>query len=225
MTICIWTHWLTIISNGISILTPFVLLVWFYYSQKHILSKNYYEEINGIYAGFSNPIQKSEHNGKIYAGMILNTCDIDSKGFIKGEINYGEREYWNQGANNQRLHDSIFSFWGQLNHKIYFDRKRHPFKPNKNRIYYGKLYIVSNINFQFDNFKIEDYLLAEYKIIHYRELQSMKFTFIRQYSDNWQALPKTFTLFKSVGFATDPYVEVKKTVFASSSVNHLNSKI
>ncbi len=68
MIICIFIVEFEKIGILISILTPMILLIWFYYSQKQTLSKNYYREINGIYAGFTKPIHKPLNNTGVNSG-------------------------------------------------------------------------------------------------------------------------------------------------------------
>lgn len=215
MILCI--NWWTLeqISAAISIATPFILLVWFYYSQKQTLSKNYYDEIDGIYAGFTDAIGKPQHNGRIYGGIIMNIRDIDNKGFFKGDFDFGETEMTTQ---NERpiaisLRDGIFTFLGKLNYRLFLNKTRHPFKPKENRTYLGKLYIVDRLDFSFEDYKIEDYLSAEYDIIHFREMQTLKFILSKVYKNDRPELPESFTLYKSAGFSFEPYKNVKRTVF------------
>jgi len=192
-----------------------ILLIWFYYSQKQILSKNYYREINGIYAGFTKPIYKSLNDSGVNSGIIMNIRDIDNQGYFKGEFDFGETEIKNQDNRvvyNNKI-DGIHTFFGELRYKINRDKKRHPFKPKENRIYSGKLYIVDRLDFQFEKYKIEDYLSAEYSIIHYREMQTIIFTLIKKYKKKRLNLPETFTLYKSVGFNFEPYKSLKTIVF------------
>jgi hypothetical protein len=213
MTLCIngWT--LEQISAAISIATPIILLIWFYYSQKQTLSKNYYSEIDGIYAGFTAPINKAPTNGTIYGGIIMNIRDIDNKGYFKGEFDFGEIESIGNRHNDRSLIDGTHFFYGKVNFTPYRDKTRHPFKPKKNRTYRGKLYIVDRLDFSFDNYKIEDYLCSEYDIIHYREMQTLKFTLNKVYKKKYPSIPPSFILYKSAGFNFEPYINVKKTVF------------
>ena len=57
------------VSDFVSIGTPLVLLAWFYYSQRQTLSKNYFEQIDGIYAGFTEPLSYSSNGKRIYGGI------------------------------------------------------------------------------------------------------------------------------------------------------------
>ena len=78
------------IADVISIITPIVLVCWFYYSQRHTLSKNYFENIPGIYGGFTDPKNKGGEGYRVYSGIIMNIKDIDSNGFFKGELDFAE---------------------------------------------------------------------------------------------------------------------------------------
>ena len=66
---------LSVISNSISIITPIVLLLWFYYSQKLNLSKAYYEEINGIYAGRTSRV----FGCRLWLGFVTGDENASSK--------------------------------------------------------------------------------------------------------------------------------------------------
>ncbi len=211
--LCLASITLGQISNAISIATPIILLVWFYYSQKQTHSKNYFTEIDGIYAGFTDPINKAIANGTIYSGIIMNIRDIDDKGYFKGEFDFGESESVGGRRSDRPLIDGIHSFYGKLNFTPYRDKTRHPFKPKKNRIYHGNLYIVDRLDFSFDNYKIEDYLCSEYNIIHYREMQTLKFKLSKVYKKEYPKIPHSFILYKSAGFDFEPYINVKTTVF------------
>jgi len=199
----------------ITIVTPAILLTWFYYSQKQILSKNYYEEIIGTYAGFTLPTHELKDKITINAGIIMHIREINKDGYFKGEFEFGETSL--KSINNiptkHFISMGIYTFFGKLNFKIKLDKSRHPFKPDQNRIYNGKLYIVTRLDFQFDKYNIEDYLQSEYKIVHYREMQTLSFSLIQKKIDGGQKLPDSFTLYKSVGFSFDPLKGVKDVVF------------
>ena len=64
-----------------------------------------------------------------------------------------------------------------------------------------------------DNYKIETYLCSEYDIIHYREMQTLKFTLSKVYKKEYPSIPHSFILYKSSGFDFEPYINVKRTVF------------
>ena len=191
----------------ITIATPIILLFWFYYSQKQTLSKNYYSEINGIYAGFTDPINQAPVNGTVYGGIIMKIRDIDNKGYFKGEFDFGETE-----STGKLLIDGIHSFFGRVKFTVSIDKTRHPFKLGENRIYHGKLYIVDRLDFSVNKYKIEDYLCSEYDIIHYREMQTLKFSLNKVYKKEYPKIPDTFFLYKSAGFNFEPYMNVKRAV-------------
>jgi hypothetical protein len=54
------------ISNVISILTPVILLIRFYYSQRSTLSKDYFNGLTGIYAGFHDAVYKPKDGETVY---------------------------------------------------------------------------------------------------------------------------------------------------------------
>lgn len=203
------------IANLISIITPVILVIWFYYSQKQILSQKYYEEVDGIYAGFTEPIMKPENNGRLYSGIIMHIRETDNKGFFKGEFDYSERElFMKSGIPDEKMRtDGIYNFMGNLRFRMKRGRKRHPFKPAQNRKYKGTLYIVDRLDFDFNKYEIETYLTAEYEILHLRELQAMQFVLKKTHRENGQTLPAKFTLYKRFGASFEPYRNVKEVVF------------
>lgn len=212
------------VGNIIGVFTPFILLIWFYYSQKRILSKSYFDQIDGIYAGYTTPTVKIE--GKfIKAGLIFNIRDTDDSGYFKGELDYAELEH---GTTNQEYHsnkviEAIYTLFGKMEFKIYNDKIRHPFKPEENRVYKGTLTIVDRLDFQFEDYKIENYVSAEYLIEHYREMQTMKFTLIKKHRPDFVHLPDTFTLYKSMGFEFEPYTSVKSDIFQGNTFSDRRS--
>lgn len=208
-------------SDLISILTPFILLIWFYYSQRQTLSKNYFDEIGGIYAGFTEPTVTPIHNGKVHSGIIMNIRDVDSKGFFKGDFDYAETESFsvNQKHLFRTITDGVYSFFGDMEFELYRDKKRHPFKVKENRSYKGSLYVVDRMDFQIDNFKLEDYIIAEYRILHYREMETIKFTLKKTYRTGAQKLPENFVLYKSSGLNFEPYKNLKMVVFPITRVD------
>ncbi len=203
------------ISGIISIATPIILFLWFYYSQRQTLSKNYFEQIDGIYAGFTEPLSYSSNGKRIYGGIIMNIRDTDDKGYFKGDFDFAE-SYTDFDGNRimgTKVRDGIHTFLGKIDFTIYRDKSRHPFRPDENRIYKGTLYIVDRLDFAFDNYKIETYLTAEYDIIHYREMQTLKFTFRKKYRPETPEFPQTFILYKKMGASFEPYRNVRETVF------------
>lgn len=202
-------------ANLISIGTPIILLLWFYYSQKNTLSQNYFAEIDGIYAGFTEPTMNPEHGGRIYGGIIMHIRDTDGKGFFKGEFDFGERELFNHNnvPYDQLRTNGIFTFLGELNFSLHANKKRHPLRPNQNRKYTGTLYIVDRLDFDFKQYQIETYLCAEYDITHYREMQALTFTLRKIHRPDRPKLPSEFTLYRKLGASFEPYRNVKETVF------------
>jgi hypothetical protein len=203
-------------SAVISIGTPIILLIWFYYSQRRTLSKSYFENIPGIYGGFTNPISdQTKEEKRIYAGIIMNIRDIDDKGYFKGEFDFAETttDLKDNRIFYRKLKDGVFQFYGKFNFKIYLNKTRHPFKPEENRVYKGKLYLVERLDFNFDNYKINNYLKAEFEIWHYREMQTLKFTFNKAYKNDGFDLPTSFILNKKIGLNFEPYINLVKTVF------------
>lgn len=203
-----WT--LEQISAAISIVTPIILLFWFYYSQRQILSKNYFEKLPGIYGGFTDPKNEGGQGYQVYSGIIMNIKDIDNKGYFKGELDFAETT---TEQLPRKLIDGIATFYGKLNFKLVYSKKRHPFKPKENRIHVGKLYLVDRLDFDFENYKIENYVKAEYDILHYREMQVLKFTLSKVYRKEGFYLPNSFLLYKTLGFNFEPYKNLIDVVF------------
>lgn len=207
------------LSVIVSIATPIVLLIWFYYSQRQRFSKHYYEEINGIYAGYTDPISKIEDKKGLNAGIIMNISGTDENGYFKGEFDFAETKtnITNYQVSEITIRDGIHTFMGKLNFEIYLNKDRHPFKPEQNRTYFGKLYIVDRLDFQIETTNIETYLTAEYDIEHYREMKIMKFTLNKIYKKDSPELPKSFTLTKSYGLQFEPLKNVKESIFNNQS--------
>jgi hypothetical protein len=178
-------------------------------------AKEYYNEIDGIYAGFTEPINQAGPQGRVYSGIIMNIRDTNEDGYFKGDFDFAETETSSRG--NQvffrNIQDGIHVFIGKLDFSVYLNKKRHPFRPKENRVYIGTLYIVDRLDFAFDSYKIEDYLSAEYNIVHYREMQTLKFILKEVHRQDSPKLPTTFTLHKKLGFQFEPYSNVKNTVF------------
>ncbi len=219
MISCIQFITLEQISEVISIATPIILLIWFYYSQKQTLSKNYFDTIDGIYAGYTEPANKTDKSKGIKAGIIMNIRDTDDKGFFKGELDFAEVEQKIVGntVESNNLSDGLFTFIGKIDFKIYIDKSRHPFKPKQNRIYKGTLYIVDRLDFVFESYNIEKYLSAEYDIVHYREMQTLKITLKKTYRSEFARLPESFVLYKRMGFDFEPYKNVKMEIFKENT--------
>lgn len=218
---CNTTFALGDISDLISILTPLVLLLWFYYSQRQLLSDKYFSEIAGIYAGFTTPKTQPLHNGQMHAGIIMNIRSVDSRGFFKGDFDYAETESFTQNEQHVfgLITDGVYSFFGDFEFEIYRRKKRNPFKLTENRVYNGTLYIVDRMDFQLENYKLEDYLVAEYSAVHYREMETIKFELKKVYKTGSQKFPDNFVLYKSSGLNFEPYKNLKSIVFPRTRVD------
>jgi hypothetical protein len=218
---CETTFGLGDISGLISILTPLVLLLWFYYSQRQVHSNNYFTEVSGIYAGFTTPKVPAPHNGQMHAGIIMNIRSVDSRGFFKGDFDYAETESYTQGGQHLfgNVTDGVYSFFGDIDFELYRNKKRHPFKLKENRIYKGNLYIVDRMDFQVENYKIEDYLVADYSIEHRREMGTLTFALRKVYKPGSQKFPDKFVLYKSTGLNFEPYKNLKRIVFPQTRVD------
>jgi hypothetical protein len=219
MTLCFQGWTLENISSAISIATPIILLLWFYYSQRQTLSKSYFDQIDGIYGGFTEPISQLEDTKGLNSGIIMNIRDTDDKGYFKGEFDFAEAitKVENDRLLFKNVRDGVHTFLGKLNFEIYRDKARHPFKPEENRIYKGTLYIVDRLDFAFENYKIDTYLRAEYDILHYREMQTLKFTLKKLHKTGEPALPTSFVLYKKMGVSFEPYKNVKDVVFRGNT--------
>lgn len=207
---------LTQASDAISILTPLILLFWFYYSHKQTLSNNYFKEVDGIYAGFTEPTVQAMNDGGVNAGIIMNIREIDGKGFFKGTFDYGENETIITTSNriiHDMLRDGIHTFYGKMNFTLYRDKNRHPFKKAQNRRYRGVMYVVDRLDVNFEAYDIEPYLSAEYEIVHYREMQTMIFNLKKNYKPTAPSMPQKFILYKKMGVTFEPYINVKDSVF------------
>lgn len=206
------------ISAAISIATPPILLIWFYYSQKLSLSKSYYTEINGTYAGFTERVGKTAEQIAVNSGIIMAIKEIDEKGFFKGEFEF--RETVSKLEDSHQYGGFIhgrYLFLGKLEFTLHRNKTRHPLRPKENRLYKGTLYIISRFDFSFDNYEIDDYVTAEYTITHYREMQTLRFTLKKNHKSRQLDLPDSFTLFKKRGVTFEPYETVKDVVFSGKT--------
>jgi hypothetical protein len=203
------------ISQFFSLAVPFILLVWFCYTQYQNYLKSYCKEIEGVYAGFVSSSRNLTDTKGLNGGIIMYIRDVDNKGFFNGEFRYRETKLTIQNSipKTELLTDGLHTFLGKMNFRFYFDKIRHPLKPMENRSYKGKLYVIVRLDFQFETNKMEDYLLSEYDIIHLREMKVLKFTLKQTKRDLAQKLPNSFTLFKSRGFTFEPLSGVKDIIF------------
>jgi hypothetical protein len=145
----------------------------------------------------------------------MDVLDVDSNGFFRGEFRYGENLTTSQSntVQFQQLVEGVHTFLGKLNHKFSFPIRRHPYKPSKNRIYLGKLYIVHRLDFLYEQYKFEDYVKCEYDIIHYRDMKALKFTICAKYDNAELTLPRMFSLDKHFGLTFEPSGNVESSAF------------
>lgn len=197
-------------SDLLGIITPLILLVWFYYSQIHLLSKNYYSNFIGTYSGFSDALVIMKMPGMTpYAGFIMDIKQVDSYGYFMGEMIYGEVESAQKGISGKVA--AIFQFYGKIPYKFYFKKNINPFIIEANSKYFGKIYIVDRFDFERSR-KIEDYRSFEYDVTYYREKNSFFFHDQKVFREH-PILPTTFTLDKKVNIYNDLSQGVFATVF------------
>ena len=208
------------VSALVGIITPAVLLYWFYHSQKQIHSKSYYSEIGGIYAAFTQPRILAQPNERVSAGLIMNIRSTDDSGYFIGEFDYSEvvMSVVRGEPSRKMLRDGFSSFLGKLDYslpinELFSTNVRHPFKLEENRVYSGKLFVLDRLDFSLENFNVEKYIIAEYDVTHYREMRILKFTLNSIKKTTGSDLPNTFILYKSFGFSFEPYKSVKSLIF------------
>lgn len=214
--LCIFHHsWLEHISQLFSLTTPIILFVWFCYTQYQRYLASYCKEIEGVYAGFVSSSRNLPDIKGLKSGIIMNIRDVDNKGFFKGDIDYGEVKlsFQNMIPVNKPMSAGTHTFLGKLNYQFYRDKIRHPLKPEENRIYKGKLYIITRFDFPFEIIKMEEYLHAVYDITHYREMKVLTFNLDKSIKEMGQKLPESFTLYKSAGYPFEPLKGVTDIVF------------
>jgi hypothetical protein len=209
------------VANLISIITPLILLVWFYYTLKQSLSKNLYNELRGIFAGFIRPSFHGKDGDMVHAGMILNIRDVDHKGYFKGQFDMRESvsSVKDSVVSVRVVSDGLYSFLGDIKFELFRDIKRHPFNVKENRIYSGKLYIIDRLDFNLERFDMKDYVRAEYSIRYLREMEVLELTLDKVHRKGSQNFPAKTILYKSAGFSFEPYESVKKVVFSSTRVD------
>lgn len=212
-------YWLELASQIFGLFTPIILLVWFCYSQYINYLKTYCKEIEGTYAGFVNSSRNLTDTKGLNAGIIMHVKDVNDKGFFKGEFEYGETllTFKNNIPTKLPVSTGIHFFLGKLDYRFYLDKIRHPLKSKENRVYKGKLYVITRFDFPFETIEIEEYLHAVYNVIHYREMKILKFTLLDSYEETAQKLPMEFTLYKSAGFSFEPLTGVNHVVFKPMS--------
>lgn len=111
------------ISALISILTPFVLLFWFVYTQKQLFNN----EILGLYAGYTEPKEGETPKDWIEGGIIMNVKDIESSGYFRGEFDYREN-FASERDSGKFITDGIYTFYGEINYRLFPIKKRNPLK-------------------------------------------------------------------------------------------------
>lgn len=198
------------LANILSIGTPVILFIWFLYSRKGDLAKAYFEEVAGIYAGYTQNFVKP-YEGSFQSGIILNIKDVQSNGFFTGNIDSRQIDI-KENAKHPVVSTGIFSFYGRIKHRFSFKLKTHPFNPKRNRIYKGVIYVVHRLDINIENQTINTYLRAEYNMVHYRESGVIKFTLKKKHSELLH-LPTKFILHKKRGLTFEPYTNVKESIF------------
>src|SRR5690242_9373825 len=175
------TSLLDTIVDITEISTPVVLFIWFLVTQRQKLSSEYFKEIPGIYAGFTETTNKDDTvqvKGNVYSGVIMKIISINNNGYFIGEFRYGENITIPEHGEfrDQQLKDGIYTFLGKLDFKVYFrSKRRHPYKDKRARIYNGRLYIIDRLDYDHTKHDFEDYIRAEYKIVHYRDRSALYF--------------------------------------------------
>jgi hypothetical protein len=189
------------------------------YSQEEKFRKNYFGEIPGIYGGYTVPTILAEEGTTVYAGAILSIKSINSDGFFIGEFDYGER---NGSLPEPQLIQSINTFYGKINYSVTFKKSVHPLKPETNRIYKGKVYVVDRLDIPFKISTIESFMTHEFDLIHYREMGVLELTFFKEYRKGAFDYPQSLILQKSKGVGFEPYQTLKDTVFGKHVISDKN---
>ncbi len=195
------------LSDLFGIITPPILLFWFYHTRK----QNFNSEFLGIYAGYMNSENVPNTRKTIESGLIMNIRDISGSGFFRGEFDY--RKNISTIYEDVMSHDGIYTFYGKINYALYFPKTRHLLKPKENRIYKGRLTIVMRLDFQLEAQSIEQFSQEEYEFEYYRELRVLKFIQIATSKNQSNNIPKEFLLHKSLGLSFEPYKNVKESIF------------
>ncbi|MFN0031701.1 MAG: hypothetical protein ACKVOR_06040 [Flavobacteriales bacterium] len=191
------------ISNLFSIFTPLVVLFWFWHSYKDSLSKKYYSEINGIYAGYATPLGKATKGGKLEAALYLTIRNTDDNGYFKGEVEIREIEGFGgpQAYQREIRRDAIYTFLGKLDYKFKFDTNRHPAIAEQNHKYYGNLWFT-RLDLNIDQ-NPQEFIQYEFSLTHYREKETLEFRLIKAYP-NTTDIHANFQLHKRTGNSFDP---------------------
>ena len=157
----------------------------------------------------------------IYAVAILSIKSINSDGFFIGEFDYGERDREREDGPPQIV-DSLNTFYGKIDYKVSFKHGVHPLKPETNRTYKGKLYVVDRLDIPFKISTIETFKTHEFDVIHYREMGVLELTFFEEYRKGSFEYPQSLILQKSKGIGFEPYQTLKNTVFGRHVISDKN---
>lgn len=192
-------------SDFISLCTPLILFIWFLYSSRERLKKDYSMELIGSYGGFTEPIDSDIHSN---AGLILNILRVDSNGYFQGELHYGENLTTitkTKELNFSQLREGFHSVAGRIEHTVYLNKERNIMKQVENRLYHGSLYVVDRLDYDFHSYNFEAYIQLDYQITHYREMNVIELKLLKNHKDILELapLPKTATLYPTIGLMFD----------------------
>ena len=200
-------------ANCFSVATPVILLCWFLVTSKRHLKEAYFKELPGNYGGFTKPID--EYMDVCEGGFLLRILNVDANGYFQGEFDYGESRRSVTGQNDlqhEQLRDGIFECIGQISHRIYRAKPRHPMNSRNNRKYTGKFYVVDRLDFDFRNIGFDTYIQKEYEITHFREMNTLELRLVKT-SRELNPLPAHITLYKDNGLTYNLYDTVKLVSF------------
>jgi hypothetical protein len=207
------TDTISVTANFISVGTPVILLIWFCITSKRHLKEVYFKELPGKYAGFTNPVD--ETNDVRQGGFLMRILSIDANGYFLGEFDYGESRttvFGNNQLQHDQIRDGIFECIGQITHRIYRSKARHPMHSKENRQYKGKFYVVDRLDFDFRNIDFETYNQLEYEFIHFREMNVIELNLVKTHRE-LNKLPEHITLYKDNGLTYSVYDTVKQISF------------
>lgn len=211
-------------SDLFSIGTPIILLIWFYISRRQVLSQFYFKEIGSEYAGFIKPLLQNEKEAtpenRHYAGVIFDFHTVNSSGYFRGEFEYKETTLapipynarFNSAPNLEIHGEGLHTFWGKIDFELFLPKRRQPFNLKDNRKYNGSLYVVDRLDLNIATHQVIDFLVAEYKFVHYREMEVIDLN-LHKHVKKEILLPATITLYKKTGADFEPYSSIKRVVF------------
>lgn len=206
-------NFISLVANCLSIATPVILLVWFLVTSKRHLKEAYFKELPGRYGGFTKPIDETTKVRE--GGFLLRILNVDANGYFQGEFDYGENRTSVVGNNqlqHEQLRDGIFQCIGQVDHKIYRSKSRHPMDSKNNRQYKGKFYVVDRLDFDFKNVPFETYFQKEYDFIHFREMNTIELSLVKT-GRELNPLPPHIILYKDNGLTLSVYDSVQQQSF------------